>query len=288
MVMETEFRLTNRMVNIIQNTEKFAQSTDDKVIVPLHLLLSCLQEKGGAMGELNLKCNIDTSVKEVSPRSSQNDKVKSSKYFRIPISEEVEHIFEVAIETMRHYNQIFLNEGHLLKALIITSAVKDYLSEVNKERIITLGTTSRDMITHLGSYNFPKIEVSGIRKAAHKDKDMLIKFVEDNFSDEWANTIRSGFLINEPPLYVALDEKNNYIGFAAYDLFQNKKGYFGPMGVLPDNRGSGVGYSLLHHCLSEMKLIGYEYAVIGGAGPIEFYEIACNAVVIPTPFGEGV
>jgi hypothetical protein len=30
-----------------------------------------------------------------------------------------------------------------------------------------------------------------------------------------------------------------------------------------------------------MKEIGYEYVIIGGAGPIEFYEKACNPVVIP-------
>jgi len=47
------------------------------------------------------------------------------------------------------------------------------------------------------------------------------------------------------------------------------------------NRTKGIGYELLHHCLKDMKEIGYEYAIIGGAGPIEFYEKACNAVVIP-------
>jgi hypothetical protein len=31
-----------------------------------------------------------------------------------------------------------------------------------------------------------------------------------------------------------------------------------------------------------MKDVGYEYAIIGGAGPFEFYETACKTVVIPT------
>lgn len=30
-----------------------------------------------------------------------------------------------------------------------------------------------------------------------------------------------------------------------------------------------------------MKEIGYEYVIIGQAGPIEFYERCCNAKVIP-------
>lgn len=48
------------------------------------------------------------------------------------------------------------------------------------------------------------------------------------------------------------------------------------------NRDKGIGYDLLHHCLREMIEIGYEYAIIGGARPIEFYGIACNAVVFPS------
>ncbi|WP_425454571.1 hypothetical protein [Gracilibacillus dipsosauri] len=39
--------------------------------------------------------------------------------------------------------------------------------------------------------------------------------------------------------------------------------------------------ALLHYCLKEMKEAGYEYAIIGQAGPIEFYEKACQARVIP-------
>ncbi|WP_282172419.1 hypothetical protein [Cytobacillus firmus] len=34
--------------------------------------------------------------------------------------------------------------------------------------------------------------------------------------------------------------------------------------------------------LNNIKEIGYGYAIIGGAGPIEFYEKACRAVVIPS------
>lgn len=52
------------------------------------------------------------------------------------------------------------------------------------------------------------------------------------------------------------------------------------MGTSLSNRMQGIGYTLLHYCLYEMKEIGYEYAVIGEAGPLEFYEKACNAVVI--------
>ncbi|WP_409300140.1 GNAT family N-acetyltransferase [Peribacillus sp. SCS-155] len=107
--------------------------------------------------------------------------------------------------------------------------------------------------------------------------------MEDYFSKGWAETIRNGFLLAEPSIYIALDENESIVGFAAYDRYKNKKGYFGPMGVTETNRIRGVGHALLHHCLKDMSEIGYEYAIIGGAGPIEFYQKACQAVVIPLP-----
>ena len=107
---------------------------------------------------------------------------------------------------MQNYNQVYINEGHLLKALIKANMLEEFVLEEDKKMLLKLGTTSREMVAHLHS----------------------------------------------------------------------------PMGVAKSNRVKGIGYSLLHHCLKDMHEMGYEYAIIGGAGPIEFYEQACQAVVIPT------
>jgi GNAT superfamily N-acetyltransferase len=71
------------------------------------------------------------------------------------------------------------------------------------------------------------------------------------------------------------------LGFACYDVVQMKKGVFGPMGTSLHYRQKGLGKALLHNCLSEMQRNGYAYAIIDNAGPLEFYESACGAVVIP-------
>ena len=55
------------------------------------------------------------------------------------------------------------------------------------------------------------------------------------------------------------------------------------MGISLAYREGGIGQALLRRSLSEMQKLGYDYAVIGNAGPIEFYETACGAVVIPKP-----
>ena len=38
---------------------------------------------------------------------------------------------------------------------------------------------------------------------------------------------------------------------------------------------------LLHECLASMREMGYIYAIIGQAGPREFFEKACGALAVP-------
>lgn len=276
-------KFTNRTERIMRNAEKEA---NQNVLHPLHLLIACLKEKGGAFGEIHLKSLIKQG--ELHVLSEQLDlssfERKKSEFFYIPITEDVERVMEAAITYMKKYNQIYLNEGHLLKALLMSHTVDDYISQEDRNLLLNLGTTARDMITHLGNYTFPDNLAPGIRKVSQNDKQSIIKFVETNFSKAWAETVRGAFWVTEPSIYIALNHNEDIIGFAAYDVYMNKKCYFGPMGVSKTNRTKGVGYSVLHHCLRDMKEIGYEYAIIGGAGPIEFYEKACAAVIIPSTY----
>ncbi|MFJ7746812.1 GNAT family N-acetyltransferase [Peribacillus sp. NPDC097295] len=276
---------TSRMLRIMRNAENEAAIFSNlKVLEPRHLFIACLNEKTGVLGEISLKCTIDiTSLRAMNKNidNPSNLNITNSTFFNISVTEDVRKVFEVAISYMKKYNQTYVNEGHLLKALITTNVTDSFLSDDDRERILTLGTTSRDMITHLGHYILPKTNSHIIRKVNDNDATDLVLFVDKNFSKEWSETIREAFSLSEPSIYIALDNKDEIVGFAGFDIYKNKKCYFGPMGVSLSNRSSGVGYSLLHHCLRDMSNIGYEYAIIGAAGPIEFYEKACNAVVIP-------
>jgi len=272
------------MLRIKKNAEKEASSSQHNMLLPIHFLLACLKEKEGVLGEIVLKCTIDgASLRDrANEFSLKSDKqVTSHHLFNVPITKDVVTVLEQATSYMQNYNQVYLNEGHLLKALIKTNMLEEFVSEEDMKLILKLGTTSRDMVTHLKNYNFPKVNSSNIRRVNRDDQNKLIQFVENHFSQEWSDTINSAFLSTTPSIYVAFDNKGDLVGFAAFDVYQNKKCYFGPMGVAKSNRVKGIGYSLLHHCLKDMHDIGYEYAIIGGAGPIEFYEKACRAVVIP-------
>ncbi|MDD1369069.1 GNAT family N-acetyltransferase, partial [Bacillus sp. MHSD17] len=121
-----------------------------------------------------------------------------------------------------------------------------------------------------------------VRKANLSDFEKLASFVEAEFGERWLRSIEYGFRTYKEnvPIYIA-EQEEGIVGFACYDVVRGKKGLFGPMGTAKQNRVKGVGKQLLHHCLENMKQNGYEYAIIGQAGPIEFYEKNCDARLIP-------
>ncbi|MBD8068771.1 GNAT family N-acetyltransferase [Bacillus sp. PS06] len=268
----------------MKRAEGEASLSSCKTLNPVHLLIACLDEKSGVFAEISLKTQLNKSDLRNLAENINESSIDFSEieYVNIAVTEEVVKIFREAITYMERYKQIYVNEGHLLKALVKSRSLNGYLSEEDKLLLLTLGTTSRDMITHLGNYTFPNINTNLVRRANSEDTRSLIEYVKNNFSTEWSQTISDGFLLNKSSIYLACDANDNIIGFAAFDIYKNKKCYFGPMGVSKSNRMKGIGYALLHHCLRDMSEIGYEYAIIGGAGPIEFYEKACNAVVIPS------
>src|SRR5437588_10362562 len=69
------------------------------------------------------------------------------------------------------------------------------------------------------------------------------------------------------------------IGFAAYEC--TRKAFFGPTGVAETERGRGIGKALLIAALWGLRELGYVYGIIGAAGPVEFYQEAVGATVIP-------
>ena len=69
------------------------------------------------------------------------------------------------------------------------------------------------------------------------------------------------------------------VGFACYNA--TAPDFFGPTAVDPAYRGKGIGKALLIRALRAMREEGYVYAIIGGAGPVGFYESAVGALPIP-------
>jgi len=147
------------------------------------------------------------------------------------------------------------------------------------------GNNMTDMLVKL--YNLPETlpfisslatpEIK-IRKPMGSEKSRSVQWVRENFGESWASEMDITFSRSPVSCYIA-QKDGELVGFACYDAAA--LGYFGPTGVAETFRGRGIGKALLLACLGEMKFKGYGYAIIGWAGPEEFYEKAVGAVAIP-------
>ena len=117
-----------------------------------------------------------------------------------------------------------------------------------------------------------------IRKPIGTEKSLAVQWVRENFEEGWATEMEVSFSRSPTSSYIA-QQGRNMVGFACYDTAA--LGLFGPMGVIESMQGKGIGKALLLACLVEMKIKGYGYAVIGWAGPQDFYAKIAGAVAIP-------
>lgn len=116
-----------------------------------------------------------------------------------------------------------------------------------------------------------------IRRALAPEMSVVLKWVRKHFSANWTDECQIAFSNHPVSCFVAI-ESRNILGFACYDATQLN--FFGPTGVLKTVRGKGIGKALLLVTLEAMRHKGYGYAIIGGVGPVDFYQEYAHAVVI--------
>lgn len=117
-----------------------------------------------------------------------------------------------------------------------------------------------------------------LRRGLPPEKHIVLDWVKLHFSDYWCSESDAAFNRQPVSCFIAV-QNGELVGFACYDA--TARGFFGPTGVSEVARGQGIGKALLLICLHDMRNQGYGYGIIGGVGPVEFYEKAVNAVVIP-------
>ena len=117
-----------------------------------------------------------------------------------------------------------------------------------------------------------------IRRAQPFEITVVRQFIETNFSVAWADEVSVGFA-NKPVTIFIATRQARVVGFAAFEC--TRKAFFGPTGVAANERGHGIGKALLLAALWGLRELGYVYGIIGAAGPIEFYQQAVGAIVIP-------
>lgn len=116
-----------------------------------------------------------------------------------------------------------------------------------------------------------------IRRAMPYEKYAVVEWVKKMFSQGWAGECDVAFS-NHPVSCFIATKAGKIIGFACHDC--TCRNFFGPTGVDTEKRCSGIGKALLLSCLHAMAAQGYAYAVIGGAGPADFFVHTTGAMAI--------
>ncbi|HSC81568.1 MAG TPA: GNAT family N-acetyltransferase [Chitinolyticbacter sp.] len=141
-----------------------------------------------------------------------------------------------------------------------------------------------DMLVRL--YDLPPLEQALVRVQAQgveirrglvPEKHLVADWAGRTFGPTWQSECEVGFGFAPPTVFVATRERQ-LLGFACYDT--TAKGLFGPTGVDEAGRGQGIGTGLLLMALHAMRANGYAYAVIGSAGPVDYYRRTLGAMVI--------
>jgi GNAT superfamily N-acetyltransferase len=117
-----------------------------------------------------------------------------------------------------------------------------------------------------------------VRRAIAPEKHHVLAWIRQHFREYWVSEADVAFSRSPVSCFIAI-QNESMIGFGCYDV--TRLGFFGPTGVSEAARGQGTGAALLLACLHDMYARGYAYAVIGGAGPVDFYAKICGATVIP-------
>jgi len=133
-------------------------------------------------------------------------------------------------------------------------------------------------VIKIDEFSFLKDGSIIIKRPIGPEKKVIVEWVEQNFSKGWASECDVSLSKTPPTCFIAV-KNGSIIGFACYD--STSKGFFGPIGVLKAERKNGVGKALLIKTLKQMYFDGYGYAVIGWAGPVEFFKKTVGAIEIP-------
>jgi hypothetical protein len=140
-----------------------------------------------------------------------------------------------------------------------------------------------DLLVKLYDLTGTPAEISGIeiRRPMPHEKETVKRWIAATFFDAWGEEFECSFKSFPVTSFIAL-RNDTIVGFACYDV--TCRGFFGPTGVLVSERRKGIGKELLMRSLYGLRELGYAYAIIGGAGPVDYYVKTLRAIPIPDSF----
>jgi len=117
-----------------------------------------------------------------------------------------------------------------------------------------------------------------VQRAMASEKKLVVGWVQNLFGEGWAAECDVAFA-RQPIACMIAVSGGRLAGFACHD--STCRNFFGPIGIDPVSRQKGIGRAVLLATLHAMAHAGYAYAIIGGAGPMAFFEKCVGAFPIP-------
>ncbi len=116
-----------------------------------------------------------------------------------------------------------------------------------------------------------------VQRAMASEKKLVVGWVQNRFGEGWAAECDVAFA-RQPIACMIAVSGGQLAGFACHD--STCRNFFGPIGIDPASRQKGIGRAVLLATLHAMAHAGYAYAIIGGAGPMAFFEKCVGAFPI--------
>ncbi|HKS22457.1 MAG TPA: GNAT family N-acetyltransferase [Thermoanaerobaculia bacterium] len=117
------------------------------------------------------------------------------------------------------------------------------------------------------------LPASGERVAEGRVRGAILDFIKKEFGKIWH------FEAQKAQTLHYIEEAGEIAGFAAHSANNRPLGFFGPTGVAKHLRGRGYGARLLLASLADMRVHGFETAIIPWTDALEFYRKTCGATV---------
>ncbi|CAG0971817.1 hypothetical protein BURK1_01265 [Burkholderiales bacterium] len=116
-----------------------------------------------------------------------------------------------------------------------------------------------------------------VRRALAPEKPVVLDWMRMHFP-AWTAEVDAAFARLPVACFVAVRD-GELLGFACHDAIAPD--FFGPTAVLASARGQGLGRALALAAMHALEAQGYAYAIVGGVGPVAYYEKAFGAIAIP-------
>lgn len=115
-----------------------------------------------------------------------------------------------------------------------------------------------------------------VERASAGSREEAVVWIRSVFGRIWGWEADLAFR-NDPPTLFLARSGGSIVGFSAHEANNAGLGFFGPMGVHPSARGTGIGRDLLLASLSDLRRLGHERSTICWVANAGFYERVCDA-----------